>query len=241
MIVTVISILLLLLLIFTGLTVPDPPIESGIPISFGTDLQGDGDVQPEEVSVTETEVTPEETVESNPTPVETEEVMTQDAEETIVVPDETSNEEQEIVDPDPEPVLNPKAIYPGKSSNNSSNDSQGNTGEPGDQGSPDGADKQNYTGSNIPGDKFNLSGRKMVAPPSSSYDSPETGKVVVNIWVDRSGKVTRATPGAKGSTTTSSYLYKLSKAEALKTKFSANSKAPEEQKGTMVFEYKSGQ
>ena len=83
-----------------------------------------------------------------------------------------------------------------------------------------------------------LSGRDIVFKPKVVANTQETGKVVVNIWVDRYGKVKRATPGAKGSTTTSSSLYKIAKEAAIKAKFSPNRDAPEEQKGTLVFDFK---
>jgi len=242
MVVTVISILLLLLLIFTGLTVPDPPLETGIEISFGTEMQGDGETQPEEVNVTESEVIPEEITESTPIPVVSEEVIkTQDVEETIAVPEEaTDNIETENVEKEPEQEVDKKALYTGNKSNASSDDSQGDTGDPGDQGSTEGGDNNNYNGTPGKGIGFALSDRNITFRPDITNSTQETGKVVVNIWVDRYGKVKRATPGVKGSTTTNSQLYKIAKAAALKARFSANSKAPEEQKGTIVFVFTAG-
>lgn len=239
--VAIISIIVLILMLILGLKVPDPPLETGIPmmISFGMDNQGDGDVQPEEIS--EPEVVPEEVMESTPIPVVTEEnALTQDVEETIAASEETSNtEETKVVEEVPEQQVDQNALYPGKRT--STDGSQGNTGDPGDQGSPDGSDNNNPAGLYGSGKSFMLSGRSMTHKPSLHNTTQETGKVVVNIWVDRYGKVKRATPGAKGSTTTNAQLYKIAKAAALKAKFSANSKAPEEQKGTIVFEFLSGQ
>ena len=64
-----------------------------------------------------------------------------------------------------------------------------------------------------------------------------TGKVVVDIIVDKSGNVVDAIPGSRGSTTTLIHLFKLAKEAALKSKFSANPKL-EQQKGTMSFIFK---
>ena len=75
----------------------------------------------------------------------------------------------------------------------------------------------------------------MVAPPKITNNTQEKGIVVVDIWVDNNGNVTKAVPGVRGSTTTSSVLYKKAKDAALKTKFSAKPDAPAVQKGTMTF------
>ena len=60
----------------------------------------------------------------------------------------------------------------------------------------------------------------------------------MTIRVDRNGKVISASPGAKGSTTTNSYLYSKAKEAALKTTFEANTTAPEIQVGTIIYNFK---
>jgi len=242
--VTIIGILLLLLMIFAGLPYPDPPIDDSLSmqISFGMDNRGDGDIQPDEVSNATSEEIPEEVAESNPVSTESvEDVVTQNTEETTTMPVETTtNTEAETPVEEPVQEVNPMALYPGNTSNNASNNSEGDTGEPGDQGSPDGGHNTNPTGGHSPG-SFELGDRGILFTPSITNTTQETGKVVVAIWVDRFGKVKRATPGARGSTTTSSHLYKLAKAAALQAKFSVKNNAPSEQKGTIVFDFKAGQ
>lgn len=90
---TVITILLLLLIFFFGMTYLDPPIESGIAVNFGTSERGSGAVQPKEPvktkinpQVTKEEVVKEEVEErqeSTPEESKSEEVLTNDEEETI--------------------------------------------------------------------------------------------------------------------------------------------------------------
>jgi len=141
-------------------------------------------------------------------------------------------------EPEPEPVVNPAALYTGKTSNINTG-SEGETKEGGDQGNIDGTtDSKNYSEHGGKGRGFSLAGREIVFKPKIKENTQETGKVVVSIWVDRYGKVTRVTPGAKGSTTTSAHLYKIAQQAAIKAKFSANPSAPEEQRGTIVFEFK---
>lgn len=236
--------LLLLIFIFTGLTYPEPLPEQGILINFGTTDEGFGNVQPEDITSTEsTENTEETTVEQSnpPEPTESvEEVVTQNIEEAPALNDNPpTNIENEITEePEPEPVVNPAALYTGKTSN-ANTGSEGETKEGGDQGKIDGSlESKNYSEHGGKGRGFSLSGREIVFKPKIKESTQETGKVVVSIWVDRYGKVTRATPGAKGSTTTNSHLYKISQETAIKTKFSANPSAPEEQRGTIVFEFR---
>jgi len=124
-----------------------------------------------------------------------------------------------------------------KSKSNSSSD--GTTSEKGDQGDERGSlESGSYVGgAGGGGFSFNLSGRRMVSVPKIKDVSQEEGKVVVDIIVDNYGNVSRANPGARGSTTTSTVLYKIAKEAALSTKFNTNTNAPEQQKGQIVFTF----
>lgn len=65
----------------------------------------------------------------------------------------------------------------------------------------------------------------------------EFGKVVLEIVVDKNGNVLEAEL-MDATTNNSECLVKIAKAQALKTKFSADEKAPEKQKGKIVYEFK---
>ncbi|MGZ4158455.1 MAG: hypothetical protein ACXVED_15195, partial [Bacteroidia bacterium] len=54
---------------------------------------------------------------------------------------------------------------------------------------------------------WDLKGRRLLKKPDSMTDAEEEGIVVVEIVVDETGKVIKAIPGARGSTTTSSKLF----------------------------------
>ena len=231
---------LLLCFIFMGLTyqIP-PPIEEGITINFGYQDFGSGSEQPEQI-VEEQEITPQETVNNNPV---VEDISTQDIEETpttkLKEQLEKPKEVNKIEEKKPEPVVNTKALYPGKKQNNSN--SQGISEGQGDQGSQDGDPNSNaYTGggTGTNGIAYQLGGRTIAEIKKPNYDSQQQGKVVVTIRVDRNGKVISATPGAKGSTTTNAYLYSKAKEAALKTTFEANTTAPEIQVGTIIYNFK---
>lgn len=118
--------------------------------------------------------------------------------------------------------------------------SEGVAGGTGNQGDPSGnPEVPNYTGgSQGTGVSFDLGGRKarsLVKPP---YKIQKDGIVVVAITVDRSGRVTDAIPGIKGSTTLEESLLKVAKEAALKTEFEPMSDGPIIQKGTITYNFK---
>jgi len=153
---------------------------------------------------------------------------------------------------EPEKVVDKKALYQGKNTNSTSQGTA--TTGTGDQGSKNGDPFSKYYGKNGngtgpgqgtgtgpgtgPGNggiSFDLAGRRLVRKPTIDDKSQETGKVVVSITVDKDGNVTEARPGARGSTTTSSYLFGKAKEAAMRAKFSPNPDGTDIQKGTMTF------
>lgn len=83
---------------------------------------------------------------------------------------------------------------------------------------------------------YTLAGRKALAIPEPKYTCNEEGRVVVQIAVDRSGKVISATPGARGTTNTAKCLQDQAKAAALKARFDAGDS--DKQIGTIVYNYR---
>jgi TonB family protein len=73
--------------------------------------------------------------------------------------------------------------------------------------------------------------------PLPEYDYQGEGKVVVEVSVDRSGKVTQATAGIKGSNTLDEYLLKVAREAAMKAQFDAKPDAPLMQKGTITYNF----
>lgn len=154
-----------------------------------------------------------------------------------------------------EKTPDPRAMYKGKNTNSSSQGTaqsgsgdQGNPlgdpfskqyGTPGSgSGSGDGFGTGNGSGSgNGPGISFDLSGRTMVRKPTVNDDSQEQGKVVVDVTVDKTGKVLTATGPGRGSTTTSSVLVRKAIEAARKTQFNPSPAGVEEQRGTMTFNF----
>jgi TonB family protein len=117
---------------------------------------------------------------------------------------------------------------------------QGNTYQPGNQGSIEGAVGGGDNGAGSGGGvSFSLTGRKSVALPKPTYPgNNEEGTVVVEITVDRYGKVSNAVPGVKGTTNLNSALLNAAKNAALSTKFSQNLDSPALQTGTITYKFK---
>jgi len=119
--------------------------------------------------------------------------------------------------------------------------SEGEAGGAGNQGVPTGSvdSKTRGEGSGLgnQGVSYDLQGRGFQSLPAPKYDYQGEGRVVVEVSVDRSGKVTQAIPGAKGSTTLDDYLLKVAKEAALKARFDPKSDAPVIQKGTITYNF----
>ncbi|MFM9052386.1 MAG: energy transducer TonB [Bacteroidota bacterium] len=170
------------------------------------------------------------------------------------------NKEKSDLKIDPPRRPDPNSLFKGNK-NKSVSQGTGVSGS-GDEGNPQGDPNSKYKGGNGTGGgkgngsgtgtgdgegpgmgtgkgggvSFSLSGRKWNRPPPLPRDNTqETGKVVVDITVDKTGQVVSATPGGRGSTTTSAYLFRLAKEAALKAKFDENPDAADIQRGTITF------
>ena len=119
--------------------------------------------------------------------------------------------------------------------------SEGDSGGAGNQGVTTGSvdSKVRGDGSGL-GDKgisYDLQGRGFQSLPSPKYDYQGEGKVVVEVSVDKLGRVTQANPGIKGSTTLDEYLLKVAKDAAMQARFEAKPDAPVIQKGTITYNF----
>ena len=88
------------------------------------------------------------------------------------------------------------------------------------------------------GNKWSLNGRKLIGSLPKPIDtSQKEGIVVVEIKVDKTGKVISANAGVKGSTTLDKHLCRVAKEAALKAKFNKNSNANYVQTGTITYHF----
>jgi len=120
--------------------------------------------------------------------------------------------------------------------------SEGIAGGKGNQGVPEGTPGvRNYGPGGGNGNTVasaTLANRVAQSLPLPVYDYQGEGTVVVDVTVDKSGTVTKAVPGVKGSTTLDQYLLKVAKEAALKAKFDNNPNAPEIQMGQITYIFK---
>jgi colicin import membrane protein len=119
--------------------------------------------------------------------------------------------------------------------------SEGDAGGPGNQGVETGSvdSKVRGEGSGLgdSGISFDLKGRGFQLLPAPEYKYQGEGRVVVEVSVDKLGRVTQAVPGIKGSTTLDEYLLNVAKEAALKARFEAKPDAPVIQKGTITYNF----
>lgn len=117
---------------------------------------------------------------------------------------------------------------------------EGDDAKPGVKGKETGDPaSSNYYGNTAGGDggDYNLAGRRALSKPKVQPDCQEEGTVVVQIQVDKSGKVIFTKPGHKGSTNTAPCLLKAAKEAALRTKWNPDDKAPANQVGTIIYKF----
>lgn len=112
----------------------------------------------------------------------------------------------------------------------------GNGGTGGGDGGGDGPGKGPGKGPGNGGYGFSLNGRSVVTPPVLSKDTKEEGRVVVEITVDKNGKVIKAEPNGRGTNTNSAMLKAKARQAALNTVFNVSGEF-EEQKGTITITF----
>jgi len=233
--------LLLLLFMFFGLQQPDPPLEEeGAMIELGWTDSGSGDVESEVIAPEQEiqDVAPTETVEEAAEEVVEEEVATQE-ESPVSTPETVEQEVVQETTPEPEPDPQPSQELQDAMSNvfnrPTGGGSEGEDGDgPGNIGRRDvfPAGRGGMGGS---GNNWELAGRGYEGGATVTDKPREEGKVVLNIYVNREGKVTRTTPNLMESNTTSQHLFSLAKKAAMKARFSQSAGAAVEQKGKMTF------
>ena len=103
------------------------------------------------------------------------------------------------------------------------------------QGTGIGAGSGSGTGG---GHGYSLAGRRATTRPTPENNCNVAGTIVVRVTVDRNGNVVNALPGIKGSTTSSSCLQNIAREAALRTKWEAKASAPNNQIGTIVYNFK---
>ncbi len=250
--------LLLIALIFLALRTPLPlPDEQGVEVNLGYSEQGKGTIQPDEPAMAANQAA----TTAPPTEQAQQEFVTQHTEEAPALPERRNerpaNRDRRPVrtepaprpQPDPQPAsttpaepqpqVNERALFRSSGTGTASG-SEGITGQQGDQGRPDGLREVNRydgQGGHGGGPAFSLGGRgaRYLDRPGNNFR--EQGNVVVDIWVDRNGKVLRAEVNLRGTTIVDSNLRNQAVRAALNSNFTTDTNAPELQKGTIIYTF----
>lgn len=264
---SVFFILLFLLLLFIKLTVDPIPAESEggggeIAINFGNSEVGSGkNYQSKDLVTPKSKTVPVQTV------TQVEKVLTQETTEAPVI-SQTKNSAKvstpkPIVKQAPRPSQSTSdAISSILNSSNKSGDGNDRTagnkgklnGDPnakgyngsGGSGSGSGVGSGvgtgsgygNGSGSGTGNGNYQLGNRKALNTPQPNYLCQEQGTVVVQISVDRNGKVINANPGVKGTTNTAKCLLDQAKIAAMNTKWQSDNAAPDKQTGKIIYNFK---
>ena len=282
---TILLSVLLILMFYIGLSYLEPPIESGITVNFGAMEFGMGEEQPkkkvksqpvqrpetpQESASTKAEEIEEEVKEAPSEEKPSEELLTQENEESIRLKQQKeakrkaeeaaqkAREEEERKERErkaaEEKLRNEQeakkekldALMGGLSQSDGEEvGGEGDDDLTGDKGNPDGDPyASTYYGSPGSGSGtggYGLSGRSLVSKGKVKQKCNQEGRVVVKIVVDRNGKVIQAEPGVKGTTNRDPCLLEPARETAFLHRWNLDSKAPNQQVGFVVVNFKLGQ
>jgi len=138
--------------------------------------------------------------------------------------------------PKQEPELDPRASFPGMSKKDTSVTTPHSAEKAGSTFKAGQTEGNTSVGKTDGTPNAHLKGRNTLGVlPRPSYTVQNSGKVVVDIWVDRYGNVQKAVPGGAGTTVTDKALWQAARNAAMKTHFNQDADAPALQQGTITY------
>ena len=140
--------------------------------------------------------------------------------------------------PAPKEEINKNALFPGMSKKDSSLAPHGATNPSAEfkAGHPKG---NTQVGKSEGTPNAHVKGRSVLgALPRPDYKVQDEGKVVVDIWVDNYGNVTKAVAGGQGTTVNNQTLWAAARSAAMKAHFNQSADAPALQQGTITYIFK---
>jgi len=226
----------------------------GILVNYGTTDEGMGSdyMSTEEPSVAEkaNNTKPNKVTPAPPTEQKTEtdnsdkKVVTQNTEDAAEVTANTKKPSTTVATQATKtvtkPTVNQNALYKGKT-NNGTGEGDGTGTKPGNQGKPTGTtltNNYNGTGSGNGGNLSGMAQRNFINKPSVNDNGRHTGKIVVDIRVDKNGNVVYAVAGARGTTISDAGLLQKCEEAVRNSKLNPLETAPDTQIGTVVFIFK---
>lgn len=233
-----IAVVLLLNLCFrTPLPLPG---EAGVEVNLGMYAEAMSQQDDMTTSQQVEEIESQQVEESTSEDVE-EEILSEDENIPSIEEVEETEEVKEIVEEvvEEKPVVNQRALFQ-VNKKKQETPSEGSSNEVvGEQGSPNGLkDIERYVGHGGSGDgpSYDLGGRGAKSISSPSKEISEEATIVVDIWVDKEGRVQRAEIG-KGTTTTNSDMRASALQAARNSVFVKDDKAADLQKGTITYNF----
>lgn len=264
------AVLFLSLFFVLGLTYYDPPVSYGMEVNFGTSTKGSGNQQPQELVESKPAVVAKNTVEKTqvnttqppPKPIKVGDVVTE-KESIVTLPEKETvikevQPETKIPEKVTEAIPQKKVSKVSEATKNvvsnllKNKTQQGEVIEgeggdviAGDKGKQTGdlysSSYYNTAGLGGKGKGYGLNGRNLQSNGKVVQECNQEGIVVVRITVNNQGNVVFAEPGVKGSTNTHPCLLEPAKKTALLHKWYSDTKAPLEQVGFVVIQFKLGE
>ena len=264
------AVLFLSLFFVLGLTYYDPPVSYGMEVNFGTSTKGSGNQQPQELVESKPAVVAKNTVEKTqvnttqplPKPIkvgdvvtEKESIVTLSEKETVIkeVQPETKIPEK-VTEATPQKKVSKVSeatknvvsnLLKNKTQQGEVIEGEGGDVIAGDKGKQTGdlysSSYYNTAGLGGKGKGYGLNGRNLQSNGKVVQECNQEGIVVVRITVNNQGNVVFAEPGVKGSTNTHPCLLEPAKKTALLHKWYSDTKAPLEQVGFVVIQFKLGE
>jgi hypothetical protein len=264
------AVLFLSLFFVLGLTYYDPPVSYGMEVNFGTSTKGSGNQQPQELVESKPAVVAKNTVEKTqvnttqppPKPIkvgdvvtEKESIVTLPEKETVIkeVQPETKIPEK-VTEATPQKKVSKVSeatknvvsnLLKNKTQQGEVIEGEGGDVIAGDKGKQTGdlysSSYYNTAGLGGKGKGYGLNGRNLQSNGKVVQECNQEGIVVVRITVNNQGNVVFAEPGVKGSTNTHPCLLEPAKKTALLHKWYSDTKAPFEQVGFVVIQFKLGE
>ena len=264
------AVLFLSLFFVLGLTYYDPPVSYGMEVNFGTSTKGSGNQQPQELVESKPAVVAKNTVEktqvntTQPPPksikvgnvvTEKESIVTFPEKETVIkeVQPETKIPEK-VTEATPQKKVSKVSeatknvvsnLLKNKTQQGEVIEGEGGDVIAGDKGKQTGdlysSSYYNTAGLGGKGKGYGLNGRNLQSNGKVVQECNQEGIVVVRITVNNQGNVVFAEPGVKGSTNTHPCLLEPAKKTALLHRWYSDTKAPLEQVGFVVIQFKLGE
>lgn len=248
--------LLMLIIFFIKFYPPNPPFDKngggpiGLEVNFGNTDDGSGTDYSQDLNPTNNKQDQKDQVQSEPNSSPDNNVISEDDPNNAYVKnDKPKKDIKKDVVKDQQPDKN---LVNALNNLDDKDHSDGNKDKNGNQGNLNGGNSPNYDGNSptgvggdggpgkFPGKGVNVSlkGRRIYYPPEKITDFSEEGTIVVDIVVDKFGKVTFAEVNRAKSINPNYVLCAKARQAAMTTKFNESPDGTLEQKGSITFEFK---